>query len=153
MVFDAEQRRSGCPISSSLDLLGDKWSLLIVRDMVFVRKRYFKEFLSSDEGIATNILADRLNRLEAIGIISKEPDPESGRQKLYSLTEKGVALIPVLVELVCWGAIYDGAPDADPDAVRRIQQDKPRFIRKLTKGCRQATPVVRGEQGQADVVR
>ncbi len=136
-MFDADQRRSGCPISCSLDLLGDKWSLLIVRDMVFVRKRHFKEFLSSDEGIATNILTDRLNRLEVTGIITKQPDPENGRQVIYSLTEKGIALIPVLVELVCWGAIYDGAPDADADAVRRIQQDKQRFIGRLTKGCRQ----------------
>jgi DNA-binding HxlR family transcriptional regulator len=116
--------------------LGDKWSLLIVRDMVFRRKRYFKEFLSSDEAISTNILTDRLNRLELIGVISKQPDPENGRQIVYGLTEKGIALIPLLVELVCWGAIYDGAPDADPDAVRRIQRDKPRFIRKLARGCR-----------------
>ena len=135
MVFNAAQRRSGCPISCSLDLLGDKWSLLIVRDMVFMRKRYFKEFLSSDEGIATNILTDRLHRLELIGIISKQPDPESGRQIVYRLTEKGVGLIPLLVELVCWGAIYDQAPDVDPDALQRIQRDKPRFIRKLAKGC------------------
>ena len=137
MVFDADQRRSGCPISCSLDLLGDKWSLLIVRDMVFVRKRYFKEFLDSDEGIATNILTDRLGRLEVTGIITKQQDPENGRQIIYSLTEKGIALIPVLVELVCWGAIHDGAPDADVNAVRRIQRDKERFIRKLTKGCRE----------------
>ncbi len=136
-MFDVERRRSGCPISCSLDLLGDKWSLLIVRDMVFVGKRHFKEFLSSDEGIATNILTNRLNRLEVIGIISKQPDPENGRQIVYTLTEKGVALIPVLVELVCWGSIYDGAPQASPDEIRRIQQDKPGFIRKLTQGCRQ----------------
>ena len=135
MAFDPDQRRSGCPISCSLDLLGDKWSLLVARDMVFARKRYFKEFLSSNEGIATNILTDRLNRLEATGIITKQPDPENGRQIVYSLTEKGIALIPLLVELVCWGALYDDAPDADPGAVRRIQQDKQRFIRKLTKGC------------------
>jgi len=135
MAFDVNQRRSGCPISSSLDLLGDKWSLLIVRDMVFVGKRYFKEFLSSDEGIATNILTDRLNRLDLIGIISKQQDPENGRQIVYTLTEKGVGLIPLLVELVCWGAIYDGAPNVDPDALKRIQRDKPGFIRKLEKDC------------------
>src|SRR5262245_16112073 len=103
--------------------------------MVFPRKRYFKEFLSSDEGIATNILTDRLNRLEAIGIISKQPDPENGRQVIYSLTEEGIALIPLLVELVCWGAIYDEAPGADADAVRQIQQNKQGFIQKLTKRC------------------
>ena len=136
MAVDPDHRRSGCPISCSLDLLGDKWSLLVVRDMVFAKKRYFKEFLSSNEGFATNILTNRLNRLEATGIITKRPDPENGRQIVYSLTEKGIALIPLLVELVCWGALYDEAPDADPDAVRRIQHDKQRFIRKLTKRCR-----------------
>jgi len=136
MALDWQQRRSGCPISCSLDLLGDKWSLLIVRDMVFVGKRYFKEFLSSDEGIASNILADRLQRLEVTGIIAKRSDPDSGRQMLYSLTEKGIALIPILVELVCWGALFDGAPDADPRAVKRIMKDKPSFIQKLVDGCR-----------------
>jgi DNA-binding HxlR family transcriptional regulator len=136
VVFDEGYRRSGCPISCSLDLLGDRWSLLIVRDMVFVKKRFFKEFLSSDEGIATNILTDRLGRLEATGIITKRPDPANRRRVIYTLTEKGIALIPLLVELVCWGAIYDEAPDANRDAVRRIQQDKRRFIQKLTRGCR-----------------
>ena len=135
MARDWTHRRSGCPVSCSLDLLGDKWSLLIVRDMVFVGKRYFKEFLASDEGIASNILADRLQRLEATGIITKRSDPDSGRQVLYSLTEKGVALIPLLVELVCWGALFDGAPNADPRAVRKIMKDKPSFIRKLVDSC------------------
>ena len=135
MTFGANRRRSGCPVSCSLDLLGDKWSLLIVRDMVFVQARYFKEFLASEEGIATNVLTDRLAKLEAIGVITKEPDPDNGRQVLYSLTEKGLALIPLLVELVCWGAIHDQAPDANPGAVRRIQQDKQLYVDKLTKAC------------------
>lgn len=135
MALDRKRRRSGCPISCSLDLLGDKWSLLIVRDMVFVGKRYFKEFLSSDEGIASNILADRLQRLEATGIITKRSDPDSGRQVLYSLTEKGIGLIPLLVELVCWGALFEGAPDADPRAVKKIIKDKSSFIQKLVDNC------------------
>ena len=142
MGFNVETRRSGCPISCSLDVLGDKWSLLIVRDMVFGRKRYFKEFLAADEGIATNILTDRLKRLEDSGIISKQPDLENRRQIVYTLTDKGLALIPVLVELVCWGAIYDGASTFDLDKVRQIQRDaryRQRFIRKLTKRCT-ATP-------------
>lgn len=136
MVSDRRQRRSGCPISCSLDLLGDRWSLLVVRDMVFEGKRYFKDFLASGEGIASNILADRLQRLEAIDIITKQTDPDSGRQILYSLTEKGIALIPVLVELVCWGAHFDGAPDADPKAVKKITRDKAGFTRKLADRCR-----------------
>lgn len=106
-----------------------------MRDMVFVGKRYFKEFLSSDEGIASNILADRLQRLEATGIITKRSDPDSGRQVLYSLTEKGIGLIPLLVELVCWGALFEGAPDADPRAVKKIIKDKSSFIQKLVDNC------------------
>jgi DNA-binding HxlR family transcriptional regulator len=138
MAFDADRRRSGCPISCSLDLLGDRWSLLIVRDMVFVGKRHFKDFLASDEAIASNILTDRLQRLEATGIITRQSDPDSGRQVLYALTDKGIALIPLLVELVCWGAIHDNAPYAEPEAVARIMKDKPRFIRKLTARCRRS---------------
>ena len=98
-----------------------------------------KEFLASPEGIATNILTNRLKRLEDSGIISKQPDPENGRQIVYTLTEKGIALIPVLVELRCWGAIYESAPNVDPDEVQRMQQDKQykqykrRVIHKLTK--------------------
>lgn len=138
MGSNAETRRSGCPISCSLDLLGDKWSLLIVRDMVMLRKHYFKEFLASAEGIATNILTDRLNRLEGGGIISKQPDPENRRQIVYTLTEKGVALIPVLVELMSWGKIYAGTTSVGRDKARRMQQDrryKQRVIRELTEGC------------------
>ena len=134
-MAQSEKQRSGCPISCSLDLLGDKWSLLIVRDMVFVQKRHFKDFLKSDEKIATNILSSRLARLESLGIISKQADPESKRQVIYSLTTKGIALIPLLVELVCWGSIHLGAPDADPDAVKKIQADKAKFIRSLEKKC------------------
>ncbi|MCZ6643935.1 MAG: helix-turn-helix domain-containing protein, partial [Gammaproteobacteria bacterium] len=110
-------------------------SLLIVRDMVFVQKRHFKDFLKSDEKIATNILTSRLVKLEALGIISKRVDPESKRQVIYSLTTRGIALIPLLVELVCWGSIHLGAPDADPVAVKKIQDDKPKFIRSLEKRC------------------
>jgi len=138
MAFDPTHRRSGCPVSCSLDLLGDRWSLLIVRDMVFIQSRYFKDFLGADEGIASNILTDRLAKLEATGIITRQPDPESGRQVIYSLTEKGFALIPLLVELVCWGATHDNAPDADPKAVARIQKDKKSFIAKLEKAARRA---------------
>lgn len=97
-----------------------------------------KEFLASDEGIATNILTDRLKRLEDSGLLSKQPDPENRRQIVYTLAEKGIALIPVFVELACWGAIYDGASQFDLDKVRQIQQDtrsRQRFIRKLTKRC------------------
>jgi DNA-binding HxlR family transcriptional regulator len=91
----------------SLDLLGDKWSLLIVRDLMVRGYRTFREFQRSGEGIATNILTDRLNKLEEGGILLREPSAEDGRSTHYRLTEKGIALGPVLLELLIWGGRYE----------------------------------------------
>jgi DNA-binding HxlR family transcriptional regulator len=98
------KRRSGCPVSISLEIFGDRWSLLIVRDLMVRGFRTFKEFEESDEGIATNILADRLRALQAGGIISAEVDPADGRKVNYRLTGKGIELAPVMLELLIWGA-------------------------------------------------
>jgi DNA-binding HxlR family transcriptional regulator len=98
------KRRSGCPVSISLELLGDSWSLLIVRDLMVRGFRNFKEFQESGEGIATNILADRLRKLEAANIIASEVEEKDGRRLNYRLTEKGIALAPVILELLIWGA-------------------------------------------------
>jgi DNA-binding HxlR family transcriptional regulator len=108
------QRRSGCPVSVSLDVLGDRWSLLIVRDLMVRGLRTFKEFEESGEGIATNILADRLQKLEANGILTAEVDEKDGRRLNYRLTEKGIDLAPVLLELLIWAARHEhtGAPCA-----------------------------------------
>ncbi|CAN5733115.1 hypothetical protein BH10ACI4_BH10ACI4_10290 [soil metagenome] len=101
-------------MSVSLDMFGDRWSLLIIRDMMVRANRTFKEFLASGEGIATNVLADRLRRLEESGIVTTEPDPEDGRRVHYRLTEKGIDLAPVLLEMLLWGARHEdtGAPCA-----------------------------------------
>ena len=88
-------RRSGCPLNASIEMLGDRWSLLIIRDMMLRGSRTYKEFLDSHEKIATNILADRLRRLIAYGIIRVEPDPSDGRKQVYLLTRKGIDLAPV----------------------------------------------------------
>jgi DNA-binding HxlR family transcriptional regulator len=96
-------RRSNCPIASTLDLIGDAWSLLIVRDIVFAGKQTFGEFLGSDEGIARNILSNRLARLEQAGLITKSPHPTDKRKELYRLTDAGLDLIPVLLDLSAWG--------------------------------------------------
>jgi DNA-binding HxlR family transcriptional regulator len=98
------KRRSGCPVSISLELFGDRWSLLIVRDMMVRGYRTFKEFEESGEGIATNILSDRLRALERSGIIGVERDKKDRRRLRYRLTEKGIGLAPVLLELLIWGA-------------------------------------------------
>jgi DNA-binding HxlR family transcriptional regulator len=101
------RRRSGCPVSISLELLGDRWSLLIVRDLMVRGFRTFKEFRDSGEGIATNILADRLQRLEASGIITAEEERADGRKVNYRLTEKGIDLAPVLLDLLIWASRHE----------------------------------------------
>ncbi len=120
------KRRSGCPLNASVEILGDRWSLLIIRDMMLRGFRSYKEFLGSYEGIATNILADRLRRLTAHGIITTKLDPADGRKLIYLLTPKGIDLAPVLTEMVLWAA---GHEDTGNQAlVRQMQKDKEQFI-------------------------
>jgi DNA-binding HxlR family transcriptional regulator len=100
------ERRSGCPVSISLELFGDRWSLLIIRDLMVRGSRTFKQFQEAGEGIATNILSDRLRNLQAANLITTEADKEDARRMNYRLTEKGIALAPVMLELLIWGARY-----------------------------------------------
>lgn len=97
-------RRSDCPVNFAVEALGDKWSLVILRDMIFWGKKTYGEFLKSDEGIATNILADRLGYLEREGLISKAPDPTDKRKDIYRVAEKGIALVPMFIEMIAWSA-------------------------------------------------
>lgn len=101
------KRRSGCPVSVSLDMIGDRWSLLIIRDLMVRGYRTFREFEESGERIATNILADRLRKLESTGIVTTEVDESDGRKVNYRLTQKGIDLAPVLLELLIWGARHE----------------------------------------------
>lgn len=97
-------QRSGCPINLSLEVFGDRWSLIVIRDMMFGNRRHFNELLAkSDEGIASNVLADRLQRLVSLGMISRAPDPSHKQKVLYSLTEPAIQLVPVLAHLGAWG--------------------------------------------------
>ena len=101
------KRRSGCPVSVSLDIFGDQWSLLIIRDLMVRGYRTFREFHHAGEGIATNILTDRLHKLEVSGILTSEPVADDGRSIHYRLTPKGIALAPVLLELLIWAARHE----------------------------------------------
>ena len=121
------QWRSRCPISIALELLGDSWSLLIVRDLMFKDRYTFKEFLAADEGIATNILADRLRRLERAGIVTRRADPADRRRSLYQLTRRGIDLAPVVVDLIVWSATHE-ATDAPPDVVRQMRDHRRAFL-------------------------
>ncbi len=108
----AQNRRSGCPVSISLEQFGDRWSLLIIRDLMVRGYRTFREFQRAGEGIASNVLADRLRKLEAAGIVTAERAEEDGRSIHYRLTAKGIALAPVMLELLLWAARHEdtGAP-------------------------------------------
>lgn len=123
--------RSECPISTALDIFGDKWSLLILRDLIFNNKNTYGEFLNTDEKIATNILADRLVTLEAGGIISKHNHPESKVKVLYKLTAKGIDLIPVLVEIIVWSEKYHDVHPHAVQFVKMIRKDKDGLIHGL----------------------
>jgi DNA-binding HxlR family transcriptional regulator len=102
-----DEHRSGCPINLTLEVLGDKWSLVIIRDIIFGNRRHFRELLTnSEEGIASNILADRLKRLADEGIVTKADDPSHKQKSIYSLTEKGIELLPVLAQMSAWGLKY-----------------------------------------------
>ena len=129
-------RRSGCPIGFALDILGDRWTLLVIRDMVFGRKRTFSEFLASEEGIATNILTDRLHRLESAGLLRKETDPRSQVRVLYRLTEKGIDLVPLLVDLAVWGAKHDPETAAPKAFLKRAAEERESLLAEITSALR-----------------
>jgi len=99
--------RSHCAVNYGVEVFGDRWSLLIVRDIVFAGKKTYGEFLKSEERIATNILASRLVFLEEQGILARAPNPDDGRKDLYTLTEKGLDLIPIVLNIVLWSAKHD----------------------------------------------
>ena len=127
----APHRRSGCPLNASVEMLGDRWSLLIIRDMMLLGYRSFKQFLNSHERIATNILAGRLKRLENYGIIASSPDPVDGRKLIYSLTKKGQDLAPVLIEMVLWAAAHEET--GNQALVRLMRKDKEHFLAEIRK--------------------
>ncbi|AZA50760.1 transcriptional regulator [Chryseobacterium carnipullorum] len=123
------KKRSDCPISSSLEIWGDKWSLLIIRDLMLKKECTYGDFLKADEKIATNILASRLLHLLESDIIDKKDHPDSKLKILYHLTEKGIDLIPIIVEINLWGEKYLGIPDERKKLVENIKKDKEKFIR------------------------
>ncbi|HEV2438532.1 MAG TPA: helix-turn-helix domain-containing protein [bacterium] len=124
--------RSHCPISLALEVVGDRWSLLILRDLIMREKRRYQEFLGSEEGISTNILADRLARLEQRGLITKSDDPDDKRQFRYSPTQKALDLLPVIYEMGRWSAKYDPRTDVTNPFFQRMKAGRESFMRQLT---------------------
>lgn len=120
-------RQSPCPIASALDLFGDRWTLLVLRDLLLFGKQRYREFLAAPEAIASNILSDRLKRLEAGGFVSKAPDPADRRQVVYTASDKGRSLLPVLLEIAAWGAA-NGEGDLPPAFAERYRANREAFI-------------------------
>jgi DNA-binding HxlR family transcriptional regulator len=133
----SDAHRSGCPLSVFLEMFGDRWSLLVVRDLLFGDKHEFGDFLSAEEGIATNVLADRLRRLTRSGVIDKRPHPSDARKLVYNLTEKGVALAPILMEMVLWSADHEHVRIPE-ELRRRMTQDRERLMSYLRARASQA---------------
>ncbi|RLJ32043.1 HxlR family transcriptional regulator [Chryseobacterium sp. 7] len=124
------KKRSDCPISCSLEMWGDKWSLLIIRDLMLKKECTYGDFLKADEKIATNILATRLQNLLDNGIIDKKDHPDNKLKILYFLTQKGVDLIPIIVEINLWGDRYLTIPDGRKKLLEEIKNDKEAFIKR-----------------------
>ena len=124
----SDGQRSGCPINLTLEVVGDKWSLLVIRDMIFGNRRHFRELLTkSEEGIASNILADRLKRLVEQGIISKADDPSHKQKGIYSLTDKGIELLPVLAQMSVWGRKYLAVTEELSIRAQLLEEGGPRL--------------------------
>jgi DNA-binding HxlR family transcriptional regulator len=127
------KRRSDCPISSSLDIWGDKWSLLIIRDLLDSKECTYGDFLKSPEGIATNILATRLQNLEENKIIEKLAHPDSKAKVLYKLTRKGIDLVPAMIEISLWAEKYFSISPDRKAMLKEVKKDKAGFIRAAIK--------------------
>jgi len=127
------KKRSDCPVSCSLDIWGDKWSLLIIRDLMFAKECTYGDLLKSPEGIATNILASRLLALEENKLIEKLDHPESKAKVLYRLTKKGIDLLPVMIEINLWAEKYFPIPADRKVMLKEVKKDKEGFIKDFMK--------------------
>ncbi len=127
------KKRSDCPVSSSLDIWGDKWSLLIIRDLMFAKECTYGDFLKASEHIATNILASRLQVLEENKIIKKSDHPDSKAKVLYRLTKKGIDLLPIMIEINLWAEKYFPIPADRKAMLKEVKKDKTAFIKSMAK--------------------
>ena len=127
----SDTNRSRCPISCALDLVGDKWSLLVLRDILFFGKRYYHEFAVSDEGISTNILADRLLKLETNDLLTKQRDSANKKKFIYAPTEKSLDLLPAILEIILWADKHAPNSDAPKSTITKIKKNRAAFIKSI----------------------
>lgn len=138
-------RRSDCPINFALETFGDPWSLLIIRDIVYFGKKTYGEFLASEEGMATNILASRLAHLEQQGILLKRPCAQDKRKEEYALTDKGLDLIPILADIAIWSAEYDSQTGAPAAWIALMKADREKMLGLMQDTVRHGGSVFVGE--------
>jgi len=131
MTENSKDLRSNCPINFALETFGDKWTLLVIRDLMFKGKRHYSDFLASDEKISTNILADRLQKLEVKGVINKSADPKNASKYIYALTVKGQALLPAMIEVTAWSAQFDSLTNTPTDFLNTYKTNKDKLLDKF----------------------
>lgn len=137
MKIDSKKHQSGCLIAYGLDIFGDRWTLLIIRDMILYGKRTYSDFIAADEKIATNILAARLKLLEDEGIVTKSRDRDNRRSFIYTLTDKGLGLTSVVLEIARWSGDYLRQNKNQKDLVRRIDADRDGLIAEIVARVRE----------------
>ena len=121
--------KSHCPVNYALEHFGDKWSLLIIRDLMFKGKRHYNEFLESEEKVSTSVLGTRLRNLEAIGIISKSEDDVKKSRIKYSLTQKGIDLLPLMIDMIIWSGAHDEDTDAGEDFLSHAATNREELLK------------------------
>ncbi|MEW7008424.1 winged helix-turn-helix transcriptional regulator [Lentilitoribacter sp. EG35] len=131
MSKNEQIRSSGCPIAYGLDIIGDRWSLLVIRDIMIRGNKTYSDFLEAEEGIASNILNDRLKKLTNLGILDKSRDPNNRRSFVYELTEKGHDLAPLVIEMVIWSGKHDTRENASKEVLAKVLEDKRQFEMEL----------------------
>jgi DNA-binding HxlR family transcriptional regulator len=137
-----DKNMHGCPIRYGMGMFGDKWAFLIVRDILFMGKRYYNEFLNSEENISTNILADRLACLEENGIISKTLDETNRSKYIYNLTEKGKDLLPVILAIVDWAEKYDKKTTVPNEFINKLRQNPKKLQKEILKAMEKAENII-----------
>ncbi len=137
MARKGVRRELNCPIDFALGIFGDRWTLLVIRDLLFHGKRRFGELIASQEGIASNILSARLKKLDRQGLISRKMDTSDRRQAIYELTEKGLGLVPVLIEVIQWSGKYDPDSAAPKSFLKRAARDREQLAGEIRATAKQ----------------
>ena len=132
-MIEITNRRSECSLSSGLEILGDKWTLLIIRDLMFTNRQEFGHFLQSGEGISTNILTERLQRLQYYGLILKNPHPDHGKKYIYTLTDEGIKLAPTIFEFTLWASQSIENTFVPPQILSAIKNDQAKLLKLIKK--------------------